>query len=145
MCFLILLCIIVGIFCWVICCNLILSKTYTEKHIDMKNGWFKLQTKFSSIESFNILSHIFLTFISKATHYYILSRTGCFESSLVCFLSWSWAQRLDFWSMERNGMAGKRSIYWFQVIFLAQSLSMFWGCFCSWHSFDLPYYFGPIS
>ena len=46
-------------------------------------------------------------------------RTGCFESSMVCHVSWSGTKWIDIWSMERNGMAGKRSIYWFQVVFSA--------------------------
>lgn len=42
---------------------------------------------------------------------------GSFESSMVCYIPWSGAPWPDIRSMERNGMAGKRSIYWFQVVF----------------------------
>lgn len=35
---------------------------------------------------------------------------------MVCYLPWSGASWFDIWTMERNGVAGKRPINWFQVV-----------------------------
>lgn len=43
--------------------------------------------------------------------------TGGFESSMECYISWSGTSWFGIWSVERNGMAGKRSIHRLQVAF----------------------------
>ncbi|KAL7171714.1 hypothetical protein ACSBR2_036386 [Camellia fascicularis] len=56
-----------------------------------------------------------VNFVASRVEHHIYSITGRFESSMVCHIPWSGAPWLSIRSMERNGLAGQRSINRFQM------------------------------
>lgn len=62
--------------------------------------------------------------------------TGSFKSTVVCNIPWPGAPWLNIWSMEGNGMARKRSIYWFQVLLPCLECCLYFPFVISWHIYS---------
>lgn len=118
-----------------VCCVLIILKDF--KFTSEWSHYKFLTTNFR--QNYFVFLYIVVrfkfNFATSLIHYKNSTRLGSIESSMVRNLPRSGASWLDIWSMERNGMARKRSIDRFQVKFTVSTcLLLRYFVFCSSHA-----------